>query len=120
MIDGKIIAEQLKNLGVKPSLDGYKYLKESVKRVHNDAKQINNVVKGLYADIADEFNTTNTRVERAMRHAVEVAWDSGAIEEHIRVFGNSVSMHRGRPTVKEFIATVAEYLHDTCDKAEAM
>ncbi len=117
MIDGKVIAEQLRIMGVKPALAGYGYLKEALSKCYADASYKKDVVKRLYVEIAKQFNTTASRVERAIRHAIEVAWSLGNADLQNKVFGYTVSLNRGKPTNSEFIATMSEYLHEISDYA---
>ena len=71
---------------------------------------INSITKTLYPTLAKKFNTTSSRVERAIRHAIEVAWNRGQIEMHDKIFGYTVNSNKGKPTNSEFIVTVADKL----------
>lgn len=105
------VAQTLINLGVTPGLLGYGYLKTAIKRVYDNPDEINSMTKGLYPCIAAEVGTTPSRVERAIRHAIEKCFnttDDGAIRE---VFGNTIDRHTGKVTNTAFICTVAEKLH---------
>ena len=106
-MNNKIILT-LRELGVPAHLEGYEYLKDAFQICLDDAKAIRSVTKNIYPQIAKSFETTPRRVERAIRHAIEVAWDRGDLEVFARFFGNSISPDRGKPTNSEFIATVVE------------
>ena len=106
-MNNKIILT-LRELGVPAHLEGYEYLKDAFQICLDDAKAIRSVTKNIYPQIAKSFETTPSRVERAIRHAIEVAWDRGDLEVFARFFGNSISPDRGKPTNSEFIATVVE------------
>lgn len=71
---------------------------------------INSITKTLYPTLAEKFNTTSSRVERAIRHAIEVAWNRGQIEMHDKIFGYTVNSNKGKPTNSEFIAMIADKL----------
>lgn len=105
------IRDVLYQLGVRPDLLGYDYLKTAISLAMEDRTLIYNTTKGLYPAVAEKHHTTPSRTERAMRHAVEVAFDSYG-EEELRnaVFGNSVGSNRGKPTNSHFIAAVVEYM----------
>lgn len=118
LLDKKVIAELIRNLGIKPSLSGYDYIKDAVAKCYADATYKYNITKRLYVDIAKAFDTTPTRVERAMRHAIEQAWGLGSIGLQEKVFGYTVSPNKGKPTNTEFIAAAVEYLHETHDYVE--
>ena len=104
------ISVTLKTLGVKPALLGYDYLRYAISEVMDDKSLIHNITKRLYRAVANKFETTPSRVERAMRHAVEEAWLVNRLEDVIGIFGNTVSFNKDKPTNGEFIATVADYL----------
>lgn len=76
----------------------------------NDADIINQVTKQLYPDLAKKYRTTPSRVERAIRHAIEVAWNRGQIESMENIFGYTINSNRGKPTNSEFIAMIADKL----------
>ena len=92
-------------IGVPPHIKGYAYLREGIK-----ITVINNVTKGLYPGIAEKFGTTPSKVERAIRHAIEVAWNRGRIEAINAVFGTRIYLGTEKPTNSEFIALVADKL----------
>lgn len=91
-------------------LRGYQYLREAIILTINDMDAINAVTKVLYPEVAKKFSTTPSRVERAIRHAIEVAWDRGDIETLQNYFGYTVSGVKGKPTNSEFISMIADRL----------
>ncbi len=97
-------------IGVPAHIKGYQYLREAIILVINDMDSINSVSKVLYPEVARKFGTTASRVERAIRHAIEVAWDRGDIETLQKFFGYTVSNVKGKPTNSEFIAMIADCL----------
>ena len=105
------IKETLKELGVSPNLCGYRYLEEAISLTMDDpALAHGHVVKVLYPCIAEKFDSTPSRVERAIRHAIEVAWDRGDVETLNSYFGYTIQNDRGKPTNSEFIAMIADNL----------
>ena len=106
----KIITEHLKNLGVPANLCGYDYLREAIGLVISDKSYMCQITKLLYPDVAVKFKTTSVRVERGIRHAIERATENAPIEEGFKVFGNSMSASRGKPTNSEFIAGLADFI----------
>ena len=97
-------------IGVPAHIKGYQYLRESIMIAVEDMDVINAVTKVLYPEVAKRFSTTPSRVERAIRHAIEVAWDRGDLETLQRFFGYTVSNTKGKPTNSEFIAMIADRL----------
>lgn len=98
------------SIGIPPHIKGYGYLREGIKMAVNDPHIINNVTKGLYPIIGERFQTTASKVERAIRHAIEVAWNRGRIEAVNAIFGARVYIGTEKPTNSEFIALVADKL----------
>jgi two-component system, response regulator, stage 0 sporulation protein A len=96
------------SIGIPAHIKGYQFLREAVKMVVNDAELINSITKGLYPGVAHRFNTTSSKVERAIRHAIEVAWMRGRIENINIIFGYNVYNKNDKPTNGEFIALVAD------------
>ena len=96
------------DVGVPAHIKGYQYLREAIIIAVNDMDVINAVTKVLYPEVAKRFNTTPSRVERAIRHAIEVAWDRGDLETLQKYFGYTVSNAKGKPTNSEFIAMIAD------------
>ena len=105
-----IVTEIIHEIGVPAHIKGYQYLREAIILTINDMDVINAVTKVLYPAVAKKFHTTPSRVERAIRHAIEVAWDRGDIETLQRFFGYTVSNIKGKPTNSEFIAMIADRL----------
>lgn len=97
-------------IGVPAHIKGYQYLREAIMITVEDMDVINAVTKVLYPEVAKRFGTTASRVERAIRHAIELAWDRGNVEMMNKFFGYTVNMDRGKPTNSEFIAMVADRL----------
>lgn len=97
-------------IGVPAHIKGYQYIRTAIMMVMRDTSVINAVTKVLYPSVAKEYNTTASRVERAIRHAIEVAWDRGDIETLNSYFGYTIQNSRGKPTNSEFIAMIADNL----------
>jgi two-component system, response regulator, stage 0 sporulation protein A len=104
------ITSIIHEIGVPAHIKGYMYLREAISMVYNDIELLGSITKVLYPDIAKKFNTTASRVERAIRHAIEVAWSRGNIDSISSLFGYTVSMSKAKPTNSEFIAMVADKL----------
>lgn len=105
-----VVTDIIHEIGVPAHIKGYQYLREAIILTINDMEMINAVTKVLYPEVAKKFNTTPSRVERAIRHAIEVAWDRGDIEVLQKFFGYTVSNIKGKPTNSEFIAMIADSL----------
>jgi two-component system response regulator (stage 0 sporulation protein A) len=97
-------------IGVPAHIKGYQYLRDAIMMVVKDLDIINSITKQLYPNIAKEYNTTPSRVERAIRHAIEVAWSRGQIDAINALFGYTISGVKGKPTNSEFIAMIADKL----------
>ena len=95
-------------VGVPAHIKGYQYVREAIIIAVQDISVINAVTKILYPEVAKRYSTTPSRVERAVRHAIEVAWDRGDLETLQRYFGYTVSNTKGKPTNSEFIAMIAD------------
>lgn len=104
------ITNIIHEIGVPAHIKGYMYLREAITMVVNDMELLSAVTKELYPSIAKKFNTTASRVERAIRHAIEVAWGRGQIEAINKLFGYTVHNDKGKPTNSEFIAIIADKL----------
>lgn len=104
------ITSIIHEIGVPAHIKGYLYLREAISMVFNDIELLGSITKVLYPDIAKKYNTTASRVERAIRHAIEVAWSRGNIDSISSLFGYTVSMSKAKPTNSEFIAMVADKL----------
>ncbi len=105
-----VVTDIIHEIGVPAHIKGYQYLREAIILTVNDMDAINAVTKVLYPAVAKKFATTPSRVERAIRHAIEVAWDRGDLETLQRFFGYTVSNIKGKPTNSEFIAMIADSL----------
>lgn len=104
------ITSIIHEIGVPAHIKGYLYLREAISMVYNDIELLGSITKVLYPDIAKKYNTTASRVERAIRHAIEVAWSRGNIDSISSLFGYTISMSKAKPTNSEFIAMVADKL----------
>lgn len=105
-----VVTDIIHEIGVPAHIKGYQYLREAIILTINDMDAINAVTKVLYPEVAKKFSTTPSRVERAIRHAIEVAWDRGDVETLQKFFGYTVSGIKGKPTNSEFIAMIADCL----------
>lgn len=105
-----MITEIIHQIGVPAHIKGYHYIREAIMLAVNNADIINSVTKQLYPAIAKKYQTTSSRVERAIRHAIEVAWDRGDIDILNSYFGYTIHNERGKPTNSEFIAMIADKL----------
>ena len=97
-------------IGVPAHIKGYQYLRDGIIMVVNNIEVINQITKQLYPDLAKKYKTTPSRVERAIRHAIEVAWNRGQLETVESIFGYTVNSNKGKPTNSEFIAMIADKL----------
>ena len=105
-----LVTNIIHEVGVPAHIKGYQYLREAIMMVVNDIDVINQITKSLYPQIADRFDTTPSRVERAIRHAIEVAWGRGQQDVVENIFGYTISAAKGKPTNSEFIAMIADKL----------
>lgn len=105
-----MVTSIIHEIGVPAHIKGYQYLREAIMIAVDDMDVINAITKVLYPQVAKTFSTTPSRVERAIRHAIEVAWDRGDLETLQRFFGYTVSNTKGKPTNSEFIALIADRL----------
>ena len=105
-----LVTSVIHEIGVPAHIKGYQYLREAIMIAVDDMEVINAVTKVLYPAVAKRFGTTPSRVERAIRHAIEVAWDRGDLETLQKYFGYTVSNTKGKPTNSEFIAMIADRL----------
>ncbi len=97
-------------IGVPAHIKGYQYLREAITMVYNNIEILGAITKTLYPAIADKYKTTPSRVERAIRHAIEVAWTRGNIDSISHLFGYTINISKSKPTNSEFIAMVADKL----------
>lgn len=104
------VTNLIHEVGVPAHIKGYQYLREAIIMSVKDEEIINSVTKMMYPSLAKLFSTTPSRVERAIRHAIEVAWNRGQIEVHDKIFGYTVNSNKGKPTNSEFIAMLADML----------
>ena len=104
------VTEVIHEIGVPAHIKGYQYLREAIIIAVGDMEVINAITKVLYPAVAKRFGTTPSRVERAIRHAIEVAWDRGDLETLHKYFGYTVSNAKGNPTNSEFVAMIADRL----------
>lgn len=104
----KDVTEMIHELGVPAHIKGYQYLREAIMMSVNDMDMLNSITKILYPTIAKKFDTTPSRVERAIRHAIEVAWSRGKMETLDALFGYTINTGKGKPTNSEFIALIAD------------
>ena len=114
-----LVTNIIHEIGVPAHIKGYQYLREAIIIAVNDMDVINAITKVLYPEVAKNFGTTPSRVERAIRHAIEVAWDRGDLDTLQRFFGYTVSNTKGKPTNSEFIALIADKLQLQLKSAEA-
>jgi len=105
-----LVTNVIHEVGVPAHIKGYQYLREAIIMVVNDIDVINQITKSLYPKIANKFNTTPSRVERAIRHAIEVAWGRGQQDVVENIFGYTISAAKGKPTNSEFIAMISDKL----------
>ncbi len=105
-----IVSEIMHQIGVPAHIKGYMYLREAIILSMNNTEMMGSVTKLLYPTVAKKFKTTSSRVERAIRHAIEVAWDRGDVDVLSSYFGYTIQSSRGKPTNSEFIAMIADKL----------
>ena len=105
-----LVTNIIHEVGVPAHIKGYQYLRDAIIKVVNNIDILNQITKQLYPEIADKYGTTPSRVERAIRHAIEVAWGRGQTDAVERIFGYTVSAVKGKPTNSEFIAMIADKL----------
>lgn len=105
-----MVTDIIHEIGVPAHIKGYKYLREAIIMTAEDPEMINGVTKILYPAVAKKYATTSSRVERAIRHAIEVAWDRGDVDTLQKYFGYTVSGIKGKPTNSECIAMIADHL----------
>ena len=103
-----VVTDIIHEIGVPAHIKGYQYLREAIILTINDMDAINAVTKVLYPEVAKKFSTTPSRVERAIRHAIEVAWSRGKMDTIDELFGYTINNGKGKPTNSEFIALIAD------------
>ena len=104
------ISKMLHELGMPSHIKGYQYIREAISMVYDNPEIVGGITKELYPTLAGKFDTTVSRVERAIRHAIEVSWNRGDWDLMEEVFGHSVDIDKAKPTNSEFIVTVADKL----------
>lgn len=104
------LTKLLHELGMPSHIKGYEYIREGIILLYKDPTIIGGITKELYPEIADKYNTSVSRVERAIRHAIEVSWNRGNLDLMEEVFGHSVDYDKAKPTNSEFIVTLADKL----------
>ncbi|MBE6149513.1 MAG: sporulation transcription factor Spo0A [Firmicutes bacterium] len=104
------ISKILHDLGIPSHIKGYQFLRDAVGMVFEKPEMIGGITKELYPELAHKYDTTVSRVERAIRHAVEISWNRGDIDLMDKIFGHSVDIDRAKPTNSEFIVTIADKL----------
>ena len=104
----KDVTDMIHEIGVPAHIKGYQYLREAIMMSVEDVEMLNSITKVLYPTIAKRFQTTPSRVERAIRHGIEVAWARGRSETLEALFGYTISAGKGKPTNSEFIALIAD------------
>ena len=104
----KDVTDMIHEIGVPAHIKGYQYLREAIIMSVNDIEMLSSITKVLYPTIAKKYDTTSSRVERAIRHAIEVAWNRGRMETLNALFGYTISGGKGKPTNSEFIALIAD------------
>ncbi len=104
------ISKMLHELGMPSHIKGYQYIREAISMVYDNPDIVGGITKELYPELASKFDTTVSRVERAIRHAIEVSWNRGDWDLMEEIFGHSVDIDKAKPTNSEFIVTVADKL----------
>lgn len=104
------VTKILHELGMPSHIKGYQYIREGIMMIYNNPDIIGGITKELYPDVATKYDTTVSRVERAIRHAIEVSWNRGNWDLMEEVFGHSIDIDKAKPTNSEFIVTVADKL----------
>ena len=103
-----LVTNMINEIGVPAHIKGYQYLREAIIMSVKDTSVLSSITKILYPSIAKSFGTTSSRVERAIRHAIEVAWSRGKMETMDGLFGYTINTGKGKPTNSEFIALIAD------------
>ena len=104
------VSSLLHDLGIPSHVRGYKYIREGIMMIYTSKEVVNLVTKDIYPEIANRYNTTSSRVERAIRHAIEISWIRGDLKIIEDIFGNSIDFERSKPTNSEFLTTIADRL----------
>lgn len=104
------ISTLLHDLGIPSHVRGYQYIREGIKIIYTNPGKITMITKEIYPELADKYDTTTSRVERAIRHAIEISWIRGDIKVMDALFGHSIDIEKSKPTNSEFMTTIADYL----------
>ena len=104
------ITDMLHNLGIPSNIKGYNYIRDGIEMMYNDTSLMGAITKELYPKLARSYDTTSSRVDRAIRHAIEISWSRGDYDLMEEIFGNSVDCDKSKPTNGEFIVTLADRL----------
>ena len=105
-----VVTDILHSLGIPSHIRGFKYIRDGIIMMYNNKRQISYITKDIYPELSLKYETTPTRVERAIRHAIEVSWTRGDMDLMDQIFGNSLDINRDKPTNAEFISTIADRL----------
>lgn len=114
------VTKMIQDLGVPANIKGYTYLRDAILIAIENPDAINSITKVLYPEVAKHNQTTSTRVERAIRHAIEVAWSRGNNETAVKIFGYTVNLAKGKPTNSEFIALIADRMRIDPEERQIM
>lgn len=112
------VTRMIQDLGVPANIKGYTYLRDAILIAISNPNAINSITKVLYPEVAKLNQTTPTRVERAIRHAIEVAWARGNNETAVKIFGYTVNLAKGKPTNSEFIALIADRIRISTEEKQ--
>ena len=104
------ISDMLHNLGVPSHIRGYQYIRDSIMIMYNEKNMLKGITKEIYPELANKYQTTSSRVERAIRHAIEVSWTRGDYTLMEKYFGNSLDLDKSKPTNSEFLVTLTDRL----------
>ena len=102
------VTEVLHQMGIPAHVKGYQYLRDAILYIMDDINLLGAVTKELYPLVGEKYNTSASRVERAIRHAIELAWSRGNVDMMVQYFGYTINTEKGKPTNSEFIAMVAD------------
>lgn len=105
-----IVTDVIHQIGIPAHIKGYHYLRKAIILSISDPEMLESITKLLYPTVASEFSTTSSRVERAIRHAIETAWDRGDVDVLTNMFGYTINVNKGKPTNSEFIALITDNL----------
>jgi len=105
-----IVTDLLHSLGIPSHIRGFQYIRDGILILYNSASPITYITKEVYPELSRRYDTTPTRVERAIRHAIEISWNRGDMDLMDEIFGNSLNLNRDKPTNAEYITTIADRL----------